>query len=259
MDATVRDHDMNTGLSAAPVRSAETRLARLAAPGLFSEEELAGLPDAVHRYLSGSIASGTPLAQSARLQMRGSVKQGGWWLPFRAQQILAPLHGFVWTARVGGILVGSDRYWHGEGLMEWKFLDVFRVVQAVGPDLAHSSAGRAGAEAVWVPTAVLPRFGVAWGSIDAHHIEASYRLDAFDLNLRYTLDDDARVRAIVLDRWGGPGRTGFHRFVHELTAHSTFDGVTIPSAGRAGWFDGTDHWEEAEFFRYEITAFDLVT
>jgi len=44
-----------------------------------------------------------------------------------------------------------------------------------------------------------------------------------------------------------------------MTGYSTFDGVTIPSAGRAGWFYGTDRWDEGEFFRAEITDYHLVT
>ena len=35
---------------------------------------------------------------------------------------------------------------------------------------------------------------------------------------------------------------------------STFDGVTIPSAGRAGLHFGTDRWDEGMFFRFEITS-----
>lgn len=178
----------------------------------------------------------------------------------RYHTILAPLHGFVWTARVGGILFGSDGYADGDGVMEWKLLGFARVVHADGPDIAHSSVGRGGAEAVWVPTAMLPRFGVTWSATDPHLIIANYRLDAFEIELHYTLDDEARVRSIALQRWGGgPDRKGFHRFVHELTGYSTFDGVTIPSAGRAGWFDGADEWSDVEFFRYEITDLHLVT
>jgi hypothetical protein len=191
--------------------------------------------------------------------MRGSIRQGRLWLPFQAQQILAPLHGFVWTARVGGgVLVGSDRHIDGNGSMEWRLFGLVPVLRAEGPDMAHSSAGRAGAEAVWVPTAMLPRFGVTWSAADAHHITASYRVDRYEIELHYTLDDDARVRAIDLDRWGGPGGTGFHRFVHELTGYTTFDGIRIPSAGRGGWFTGTDQWSDAEFFRYHITDYRLV-
>lgn len=239
--------------------TAEFGLAHLSAEGSFDESELEELPESVRRYLRGSIEPGTPLARSARLEMRGSVKQGRWWLPFRARQILAPLHGFVWAARVGGILVGADRYVDGNAMAEWKLLGAVRVARTEGPDVAHSSAGRAGAEAVWVPTAVLPRFGVAWNADDANHLTASYQIDRFDIELQLTLDEDARVRSVALDRWGGPERDGFVRFVHELGRHSTFDGITIPTAGRGGWFAGTDRWSDAEFFRYEIRRYRPVT
>ena len=112
-----------------------------------------------------------------------------------------------------------------------------------------------------MPTAMLPRFGVTWAATDAHHLTASWPLDDLQLEVHYTLDDDARVRSVALDRWGDPDSTGtfgMHRFGHELTRYSTFDGVTIPTAGRGGWFYGTDRWREGEFFRYEFTDFHLV-
>jgi hypothetical protein len=253
---------MNSTARSGVLREMNERLAHVPAPTSFTEGELDDLPGAVRRYLRGSIEPGTPLARSARLRMKGSVKLGRAWLPFRAHQIIAPLHSFVWAARVAGVLVGSDRYVGGTGAMEWRLLGLIRLIHAEGPDMSRSSAGRAGAEAVWLPTAMLPRFGVAWSSTDAHHATASYRLDVNELELLYTLDDDARVRSIALDRWGEPkgnGPWGLHRFEHQLTRYSTFDGVTIPSAGRAAWFIGTDRWSEGEFFRYEITDYQLVT
>jgi hypothetical protein len=44
-----------------------------------------------------------------------------------------------------------------------------------------------------------------------------------------------------------------------VTGYKTFDGVTVPSAGRVGWFFGTHRWEQGEFFRYRITDLRLVT
>lgn len=242
-------------------RSVDARLGRLHAQGSFSEGELQGLPAPVHRYFRASIASGTPLAQSARLRMHGAVRVGKWWLPFRAEQILSPLHGYLWAARVARVVVGSDRYVDGDGAMEWKLLGRIKLMLAEGPDVSRSAAGRAGAEAVWVPTAMLPRFGVAWSARDPHHITARYPVDDLDLTLDYTLDHHARVRSIALDRWGAPDnneQARLHRFVHERTRVSTFGGLTIPSAGRGGWFDGVDCWRDAEFFRYEITDLSLV-
>ena len=245
----------------ASVRELRTRLADLPAPGSFSDAELESLPDPVRHYFEVAVAPGTPLAAAVRFRMGGSIKLGKRWVPFRARQIEAPHHGFVWSARAG-VIVGSDRYASGHGAMNWKILGLVRVMHADGPDMSRSAAGRVRAEAVWVPTALLPRFGVTWTAADPHHISASYRLDEADIDLQYTLGDDARVRSVVFDRWGDPDNTGtwgHHPFGFEVTGYSTFDGVTIPSAGRAGWFYGTDRWDEGEFFRAEITDYHLVT
>lgn len=32
----------------------------------------------------------------------------------------------------------------------------------------------------------------------------------------------------------------------------TFDGITIPSRGRVGWWLGIERWPEGELFRFEI-------
>ena len=251
----------NVSARIASARELRTRLADLPAPGSFSEAELEGLPDPVRRYFEAAVVQGTPLATSAHLRMVGSIKLGERWAPFRARQIEAPHHGFAWSARAG-LIVGSDRYADGHGAMNWRVLGLVRVMHADGPDISRSAAGRVGAEAVWVPTALLPRFGVTWTATDPHHVTASYRLDEVDIELHYTLGDDARVRSVVFDRWGDPDNTGTwgkHSFGFEVTGHSTFEGVTIPSSGRAGWFYGTDRWVEGEFFRSEITDCHLVT
>jgi hypothetical protein len=81
--------------------------------------------------------------------------------------VLNPHHGFVWAARAAGVIAGSDRYLDGQGSldgqgrMDWKLLGLVTVAHADGQDVSRSAAGRAGAEAVWLPTALLPRFGGA--------------------------------------------------------------------------------------------------
>lgn len=239
-----------------------SRLAREPAPGSFGEGELGGVPGPVHRYLHASISPGAPLARAARLAMRGRIKLGRRWIPFRARQVYGPHDGLLWRARAGGVVTGYDRYADGEGAMEWKLLGLIPLIHVSGSDTSRSSAGRAGAEAVWVPTALLPRFGVAWSATDDDRATASYRLDDNELLLDFVFDDAGRVRSVALDRWAdvdGSGHFEYQRFGHELTRYVTIDGVTIPSAGRAGWFYGTDRWSEGEFFRYTITDFEFVT
>lgn len=91
---------------------------------------------------------------------------------------------------------------------------------------------------------------------------ASYRLHETDVELECTLDDEARPRAVAIDGWGRPDNTeihGLYRFEHELTRYSRFEGLTIPSAGRAAWFYGGEGSSGHDFFRYELSRFRLMT
>jgi hypothetical protein len=66
---------------------------------------------------------------------------------------------------------------------------------------------------------------------------------------------------MVFDRWGDPDSSGsfaWYLFGGELTGYRAFEGVTIPSGGRLGWFFGTDRWPSGEFFRSQITELHLV-
>ena len=191
--------------------------------------------------------------------MRGSIKLGKRWLPFRARETLTPHDGFVWTGRVAGAIAGSDSLNDGVGSLDWKLLGLVHVAHADGPDITRSSAGRAAGEAIWVPTTLLPSFGVIWTAVDDTHATARFSVRDVDVELQFTFDEEGRIASVVFDRWGDPrqdGRFANHAFGIDVTEHATYDAVTIPSAGRVGWFFGTDRWDEGEFFRYRIT--DLV-
>lgn len=122
-----------------------SQLLQPAPPGVLGSTELAGLPDAAARYLASSIAAGAPLARSARVRMRGQLKLNGRWLSPRARQVLAPLDGLFWQARVARLIWGSDR-WAGEhGVLDWKIAGLFTVAHEEGSDVARSAQGRAAA------------------------------------------------------------------------------------------------------------------
>jgi hypothetical protein len=242
-------------------REVGRRLVHSSAAVVFSDAELEGLPDPVRRYLRAAIALGTPLATAARLRMRGQIKLGRW-IPFQGEELLAPHQGFHWAARAGGVVGGFDRYVGGEGQMRWRLLGLVPVMAADGPDLSRSAAGRVVGEAMWVPTALLPRFGVDWSAADDHHLSARWRVDTYEAALELVVDDQGWLRESVFQRWGDPDRTGsygLHPCGGEVTAYASFGGVSVPARGRAGWFYGTNRWAEGEFFRYQLTSLELLT
>ena len=215
----------------------------------------------MRRYLRAAIAPGTPLATAARLGMRGQIKLKGW-LPFQAEELLATDQGFHWAARAAGVVSGFDCYAAGQGQMRWRLLGLLPVMRADGPDLSRSAAGRVAGEAMWVPTALLPRFGVDWSAADDHHLTARWRIDSHEVALDLAIDNQGRLRESVFQRWGDPdgtGSFGLHPCGGEATTYATFGGVSVPAAGRAGWFYGTDRWTEGEFFRYQLMSMEFLT
>ncbi len=230
-------------------------------PATFSPAELDGLDEPVQRYFRTAIAPGTPLCTAVRLTMQGHIRIGRW-VRFRATEVLAPRTGFLWRATAARIVSGTDRYLAGEAAMRWKVAGVIPVMVAGGPDVARSAAGRAGAEGLWVPTAVLPRFGVEWDAISETEIVARFEIDGVPIELHHRLTDSGELAASWSRRWGDPtGGTDFdwHRFGGPVTASRTWSGSTIPSEGSVGWYPGTERWPDGEFFRYRVTGVEPIT
>jgi hypothetical protein len=144
----------------------------------------------------------------------------------------------------------------GRGAMRWKALGVATLMHAAGADVSKSAAGRCGGEAIWLPTALLPRFGVEWAARADDHIAARFEIDSTAIELHLSLDNEGHPTSVVFDRWGDPDRSGvfgWHRFGGDITAHQTFNGLTVPGEGSWGWHHGTGRWHEGEFFRCRIT------
>lgn len=227
----------------------------------FTLEELEALPEPVRRHLRMAISPGTPLAQTVRLRMRGRIKMGRW-LPFRAIQELSPHRGFVWSARVGGVITGSDSYHDGVGEMRWRLASLVTIAQGAGPDVSRSAAGRVAAEAIWLPTSLLPRCGVRWTDDGCDQVSLHYQLSSHTVAVTYQLDPAGRITSLVFDRWGDPDNTGlwgWHSFGGEVTSYAHFGGLTVPSEGLMGWHFGTDRWPDGAFFQFRITDLQPAT
>jgi hypothetical protein len=232
----------------------EQRLVQAPLSPAFGPEDLEGLPEPAQRHLQAAITAGTPLVRSVSLQMRGRIKIGRW-LPFRARQVLSPHRGFIWRARAAGLIAGWDRYINGAGAMRWRLAGLVTVAAAEGPDVSRSAAGRASAEAIWVPTALVPRCGVRWTSTASDEATVHHDLEGTASSVSYRLDEDGRIASFAFDRWGDPDGTdqwGWHRFGGEIVDYRRFGGVAVPAVGRVGWHAGTERWPAGAFFEFAI-------
>jgi hypothetical protein len=219
----------------------------------FSRADVAGLPEPARRWLTHTIAEGTPLASSAQLEMRGTIRIGRW-RSFTARQVLRPPYGFIWaaTARVAGIpVVGFDRYTAASGQMRWRLGGLVPVMSGADPDITRSAAGRLAAEGtVLLPTSFrIPDW-------QGHGASATWSIDGSHETVELDVGRDGTLRGVSMLRWGNPDGAPYGRYPFGVTvdAEREFGGIRIPGRFRAGWWRGTGREAEGEFFRAEITA-----
>ena len=77
----------------------------------------------------------------------------------------------VWRAvvRMYGISIrGGDTFLDGEGALRWKLFGILPIVNASGPGITRSAAGRVNIESIWLPS-VLCGDDMLWTASDIYH------------------------------------------------------------------------------------------
>lgn len=205
-------------------------------------------------FLRHALAADAPRVEAVRLRMRGEIRLGGRWRAFTAEEVIHAARGFVWRARVGPLISGFDAAVDGAGCGSWKLLGIVPVARGSGPDITRSAIGRWLAEAIWLPTMLLPVAGARWDG-------TTVTLARFGQTVTLGLDGDpeGRLRQVRLRRWGDPGdgRFGDYDFGAIVEDERAFGAFTIPSRVRVGWHLGGPGWATGEFFRATVLAADF--
>lgn len=229
-----------------------SRLAQLDAqrrtpiPATYSRAELEGLPAPVQRYFRAVLRDGQPIITRARLTQRGEFLQHeaeDGWRPFTATQtILTRPPGFLWDARIQagpGVAVHvHDAYIAGEGMLQGALLGLVTLLDLSGtPEAAEGELMRYLAEAVWVPTALLPSQGVQWAPVDDARALATLVDGETSVSLVFAFGEDglvtsvfaaARPRTVDGAMVSTPWEGHFADYVER-------DGMMVPAWGEVEW------------------------
>lgn len=225
----------------------------------FAEEMVSGLPSVARRYFLHAIQPGAPLASRVRFSYSGSIKPGKQmpWMSLSVNQILAKERGFVWKARAWNgplFLTGADHYLDGTGRMRISLFGIVPVVNATGADLSRSAMARLLMESALLPSALLPAPNIRIEGIDDSRFRSTVELHGESTAITLTTDQDGRLRALELPRWGNLTADGSFRYIpYGIIAEEerSFGGYTVPSRLRGGWWYGTDQYQEV--IRLEIS------
>lgn len=221
------------------------------------------LPEVARRYFAHSLEDTARGFRRVRLQMHGEIRLKGTWRPFEATQVIHVPHGLIWQARTRLGLVsvtGSDRYIDGQGAMRWKLAGLIPLVNE-GPseDISRSTAGRLHAESIWLPSSLLRREAGAHFEPQAdapNELDVTLETYGHRSTMTMHLDRSGAPLRLEMQRWGDARGDGFgyYPFGAHIEEETTFQGCTIPTRLRVGWFVTPDGFaDEGEFWRATVT------
>jgi hypothetical protein len=219
---------------------------------IFQPDALSAIPATAQRYLMHAIAPVTKLASAVHLKMHGEIKLKTW-QPFTAEQVITANQGMIWQAKVrmnGLPIYGSDRLINGAGSMSWKLLGLLSMEKASGDDITRSAIGRVQAESIWLPS-IFCSVGASWQEA-AEGLKVNFTSYDRPTELTLVTRETGQLQTVTMQRWGNPTNQTFQLFPFGgiIDAENTFDGYTIPTQVRIGWYFGSARFEpEGEFFR----------
>ncbi|WP_410513500.1 hypothetical protein PaeBR_03320 [Paenibacillus sp. BR2-3] len=228
--------------------------------GIIREEDLAGLPLPVQKWLENCHIIGKEKITSVRLKQQGVMRtqEGGPWMPAQAEQYFrADEPGFVWKADVQMApflhLSGLDNYQEGKGKMSIKLFSLFPVVDASGPEMNLSTLLRYLAELPWFPTAALNPY-IKWEPIIGNSARAVMSYKGVKASGVFTFNETGDLISFTAKRykevngkyqlsdWGGVNKE-----------FKEFNGIRIPSKSDIIWKEKTGDFN---WFQCEITEIE---
>jgi Family of unknown function (DUF6920) len=211
-----------------------------------SFENFDRLPVPVARYFRRTLKEGRPLIRSARVIEEGEFRARNaddGWGPFIATQFIsAAPPGFVWDARIRMVPMMTvrvrDAYISGQGSMQAKILSVFPVVdERDKAELNTAALQRYLAEAVWIPTSLLPGHGIQWTAVDNHTARATLTDSGITASVEFRFNDADEVTSVF-----SPGRYrevngkyGLTPWEGHFRRYEVREGMRIPIEGAVEW------------------------
>ena len=209
----------------------------------YDRSMLEGLPEPVSTYFRRTLPDGQPFIATAELVQDAEFFVGGAWRPLAAmQRFTTTPPGFVWDARIRMAplvpVFVRDSYVNGAAAMRGTLLGVYPLVdQAGAPELDAGALVRYLAEAVWVPTALLPGSFVTWRPIDHRSALATIADGRTRVSAQFRFDENGDVREIFApDRFREVnGAYVPTPWLVRCTEHDVHGGVRIPVRCEVEW------------------------
>ena len=208
-----------------------------------SFKDFGNLPAPVAAYFRFALKEDQPLIRTARIRHEGEFKLNDKWIPFAStQNFSAHPRAFVWNAdmrmnRLMNVRV-RDGYVAGRGSMTAKVLSLIQVMDAHDdPKLDAGALQRYLAEAVWLPTALLPSENLKWTAIDDRKALATLSNAGTTVSLEFNFNETGEITGVFTPErfYEVKGEYKAFPWAGRLWNYREKSGMMIPLEGEVEW------------------------
>jgi hypothetical protein len=174
-------------------------------PANYNSQILEGLPLPVQKYFRAVLKDGQAKLKSGQISTEGFFlldADKNKWVPFTATQMfIANPPAFDWNARMpmmpGMNVYVQDAYAKGEGVLHAALFGLINLANLRGTaDVAQGELMRYLAEAVWMPTVLLPSKNLRWEAIDDNKARATLIDGAVSVSIEFRFNAEGLVESI---------------------------------------------------------------
>jgi hypothetical protein len=241
-----------------------TQLLSTAPPPLGPDQLSArgdSLPAPVRRYLRYAVPEGVPAIRTAHLKHDGffRTRPSQRWLPIQGEEYFTVAEpGFVWhaTVRPASLLwiEACDSLLAGRGNMLVKFISIFTIAGATGPEIDQGARLRWLGEMIWFPSAFAGE-RIRWEPINDRSARATLLADGLPVSAVVEFDQEGKLVTLRAARYRdlGGGGAALTPWVARCADYCEFSGFRVPSSVEVLW-----DLEDAEFSyaRFHVTALE---
>jgi hypothetical protein len=230
---------------------------------IVSENMLEDLPNPVKRCLTYSRIVGKPIPHIVRLKQAGKIRQDkkSAWMDFEATEFYSiDPPSFVWKASLPSsktpLVMGLDKYAEGVGSMNIKMLSLVSLVDAKGSEINQGATMRYLNEMMWFPASYLGK-NVSWKAIDNTSAEITLTDEGMSVSAVIYFDEEGKITNFVAKRYRSVGkRFELETWSTPITEYKEFNGIKLPSKGKAVWNlkDGDFEYIELEIKELEYDS-----
>jgi hypothetical protein len=209
---------------------------------IITQDDLAGLPAPVRRYLTYTGVIGKPWIHTARVRYTGKFRMAADkpWMPIDVDQVYTTNPpGFWWRAqfKFAGLplMSGSDIYKAGHSRMIGKVAGLFTVVDGSGDEVDQGTMVRYLQEMTWFPTGYLGA-NITWEAVGDHAADVTLYDHGQSVTARMYFDDNGRLLTFIAQRYGDfNGQYAMHTWATPVIDYAEFNGLKLPAGGMGVW------------------------